>query len=174
MHNAANSIFYSVDPCMKQRIFLYLFSLPLLFPLVYVFGADIMEARNFILAQSMAQDGNRFILDLFTEIRLDKPPLPVWLTIPFFMIDVSPLSFGVACSRHFGDSASWRILLRPAQAPVWRKQSKSLCRNCGCLNADDHKTENCQFLGYILRGVHVRESCCSVAKGQGMDSHWRT
>ena len=76
--------------CMKQRIYLYLFSLLLLFPMVYVFGTNLMEARNFISAQSMAQDGNWLIPHLFTEIRLNKPPLPVWLTAPIFLIDASP------------------------------------------------------------------------------------
>ena len=42
---------------MKQRIALFLFSLLVLIPLVYVFGTGIMEARNLISAQSMALDG---------------------------------------------------------------------------------------------------------------------
>ena len=75
---------------MKQRIALFLFSLLVLIPLVYVFGTGIMEARNLISAQSMALDGDWLIPHLFTEIRLNKPPLPVWLTAPVFLLDPSP------------------------------------------------------------------------------------
>lgn len=75
---------------MKQRLFLFLFSLVVLFPLVYVFGTDIMEARNLISAQSMAQDGDWLIPHLYTEIRLNKPPLPVWLTAPIFLLNPAP------------------------------------------------------------------------------------
>ena len=75
---------------MKQRIVLFLFSLLVLIPLVYVFGTGIMEARNLISAQSMALDGDWLIPHLFTEIRLNKPPLPVWLTAPVFLLDPSP------------------------------------------------------------------------------------
>ena len=49
-----------------------------------------MEARNFISAQSMALDGDWLIPHLFTEIRLNKPPLPVWLTVPAFLLDPHP------------------------------------------------------------------------------------
>ena len=75
---------------MKQRIALFLFSLLVLIPLVYVFGTGIMEARNLISVQSMALDGDWLIPHLFTEIRLNKPPLPVWLTTPVFLLDPSP------------------------------------------------------------------------------------
>ena len=67
---------------MKQRITIYVFSVLLLLPLVYVFGTSIMEARNLISAQSMSLDGDWLIPHLYTEIRLNKPPLPVWLTTP--------------------------------------------------------------------------------------------
>ena len=75
---------------MKQRSLIYGFSLLVLLPLVYVFGTGIMEARNLISAQSMALDGDWLIPHLYTEIRLNKPPLPVWLTVPVFMLDGSP------------------------------------------------------------------------------------
>ena len=80
---------------MKQRIALFLFSLLVLIPLVYVFGTGIMEARNLISAQSMALDGDWLIPHLFTEIRLNKPPLPVWLTAPVFLLDPSPSLFAL-------------------------------------------------------------------------------
>ena len=75
---------------MKQRSLIYGFSLLVLLPLVYVFGTGIMEARNLISAQSMALDGDWLMPHLYTEIRLNKPPLPVWLTVPVFMLDGSP------------------------------------------------------------------------------------
>ncbi len=80
---------------MKSRIALYLFSLLVLLPLVYVFGTSIMEARNLISAQSMALDGDWLIPHLYTEIRLNKPPLPVWLTTPVFLLDPSPSMFAL-------------------------------------------------------------------------------
>lgn len=80
---------------MKQRIVLYVFSLLVLLPLVYVFGTSIMEARNLISAQSMALDGDWLIPHLFTEIRLNKPPLPVWLTAPVFLFDAHPSMFAL-------------------------------------------------------------------------------
>ena len=75
---------------MKQRMALFLFSLLVLVPLVHVFGTGIMEARNLISAQSMALDGDWLIPHLYTEIRLNKPPLPVWLTVPVFLLDSDP------------------------------------------------------------------------------------
>ena len=75
---------------MKQRLAVYLFSLIVLLPLVYVFGTGIMEARTLISAQSMALDNNWLIPHLYTEIRLNKPPLPVWLTAPIFLVNPHP------------------------------------------------------------------------------------
>lgn len=72
------------------RACIYLFSIALLLPLVYVYGTGIMEARNFISAQSMAIDGDWLIPHLYTEIRLNKPPLPIWLTAPVFLLSPAP------------------------------------------------------------------------------------
>ncbi|WP_446424540.1 ArnT family glycosyltransferase [Mailhella sp.] len=73
-----------------KRLAAFLFALLVLLPLVYVFGTGIMEARNFISAQSMAVDGDWLVPHLFTEIRLNKPPLPVWLTTLVFLYDPAP------------------------------------------------------------------------------------
>lgn len=73
-----------------KRLAVFLFALLVLLPLVYVFGTGIMEARNFISAQSMALDGDWLVPHLFTEIRLNKPPLPVWLTTLVFLYDPTP------------------------------------------------------------------------------------
>ena len=80
---------------MKQRLALYVFSVLLLLPLVYVFGTSIMEARTLISAQSMALDGDWLIPHLYTEIRLNKPPLPVWLTAPVFLLSDTPSMFAL-------------------------------------------------------------------------------
>ncbi len=41
---------------------------------------NIMEARNFITAREMIQDGNWILTTLNAEPRYQKPPLPTWLT----------------------------------------------------------------------------------------------
>ncbi|MCF6308053.1 MAG: glycosyltransferase family 39 protein [Flavobacteriaceae bacterium] len=41
---------------------------------------NIMEARNFITAREMIQDGNWILTTLNGEPRYQKPPLPTWLT----------------------------------------------------------------------------------------------
>ena len=47
---------------------------------------NIMEARNFITAREMIQDGNWFLTTLNGEPRYQKPPLPTWLTAISAMI----------------------------------------------------------------------------------------
>jgi len=75
---------------MKYRTTLFLFALLLLLPLGEVFGISLMEARNLISAQSMALDRDWLIPHLYTEIRLNKPPLPIWLTVPVFLLNPDP------------------------------------------------------------------------------------
>ena len=41
---------------------------------------DIMESRNIVTAREMVYDGNWMIPTLNGELRLEKPPLPTWLT----------------------------------------------------------------------------------------------
>ena len=41
---------------------------------------NIMEARNFITAREMLQDGNWLLPNINGEPRYQKPPLPTWLT----------------------------------------------------------------------------------------------
>ncbi|WP_339832580.1 glycosyltransferase family 39 protein, partial [uncultured Altibacter sp.] len=41
---------------------------------------NIMEARNFITAREMLEDGNWLLTTLNGEPRYQKPPLPTWLT----------------------------------------------------------------------------------------------
>ncbi|MDT0556751.1 ArnT family glycosyltransferase [Patiriisocius hiemis] len=44
---------------------------------------NIMEARNFITAREMLQDGNWIFTTLNGEPRYQKPPLPTWITAAF-------------------------------------------------------------------------------------------
>ena len=50
---------------------------------------NIMEARNFITAREMIQDGNWILTTLNGEPRYQKPPLPTWLTA------ISAMTFGL-------------------------------------------------------------------------------
>ncbi len=43
-------------------------------------NVSIMEARNFVTAREMIEDGSYLIPTLNGEYRLQKPPLPTWLT----------------------------------------------------------------------------------------------
>jgi 4-amino-4-deoxy-L-arabinose transferase-like glycosyltransferase len=49
----------------------------------------IMEARNFITAREMVNDGNWILTTMNGEARYQKPPLPTWLTA------ISGLLFGI-------------------------------------------------------------------------------
>jgi 4-amino-4-deoxy-L-arabinose transferase-like glycosyltransferase len=51
----------------------FFFNLPAFFP-------DIMESRNFITAREMVTEGNWIYTTMNLEPRLEKPPLPTWLT----------------------------------------------------------------------------------------------
>lgn len=44
------------------------------------FFPDLMESRNFITAREMIQEGNWWNTTMNLEPRLEKPPLPTWLT----------------------------------------------------------------------------------------------
>ncbi|MFK5981534.1 MAG: glycosyltransferase family 39 protein [Flavobacteriaceae bacterium] len=50
---------------------------------------NIMEARNFITAREMIQEGNWILTTLNGEPRYQKPPLPTWLTA------ISAMTFGL-------------------------------------------------------------------------------
>ncbi|MGE4497400.1 MAG: ArnT family glycosyltransferase [Deferribacterales bacterium] len=45
-----------------------------------VLSVDIMEARNYVTAREMVQDGNWVFPTLNGELRIAKPPLPTWIT----------------------------------------------------------------------------------------------
>lgn len=48
--------------------------------------ADIMEARNFITAREMVSDGNWLIPTMNGNIRIEKPPLPTWITAAAYIM----------------------------------------------------------------------------------------
>ena len=50
---------------------------------------NIMEARNFITAREMINDGHWLLTTLNGEPRYQKPPLPTWLTA------ISAMTFGM-------------------------------------------------------------------------------
>jgi 4-amino-4-deoxy-L-arabinose transferase-like glycosyltransferase len=54
-----------------------------------VLDISIMEARNFITAREMIDDGNWILTTMNGEARYQKPPLPTWLTA------ISGLLFGI-------------------------------------------------------------------------------
>lgn len=66
-----------------------LFTAFMLLPNLKVLDVSIMEARNFITAREMVQDGNWLLTTMNGEPRYEKPPLPTWLTA------VSGLLFGI-------------------------------------------------------------------------------
>lgn len=45
-----------------------------------VINTDIMESRNIITAREMVYDGHWIVPTLNGELRLEKPPLPTWIT----------------------------------------------------------------------------------------------
>ncbi|TPV32304.1 glycosyltransferase [Paucihalobacter ruber] len=51
-----------------------------------VLPISIMEARNFITAREMIDDGNWLLTTMNGEARYEKPPLPTWITALFGLI----------------------------------------------------------------------------------------
>ena len=47
---------------------------------------DIMESRNIVTAREMVYDGHWIVPTMNGELRLEKPPLPTWLTAVAEMI----------------------------------------------------------------------------------------
>lgn len=45
-----------------------------------VITPDIMESRNIITAREMVYDGHWMVPTMNGDLRLEKPPLPTWLT----------------------------------------------------------------------------------------------
>ncbi|TWP30904.1 hypothetical protein ETU08_02555 [Apibacter muscae] len=55
---------------------------------------NIMEARNFITAREMVEDGNWLLTTMNGMPRYEKPPLPTWITAAFgFVLDFETTTF---------------------------------------------------------------------------------
>ncbi|NIK92492.1 glycosyltransferase [Mangrovimonas sp. CR14] len=57
-----------------------LFTAVMLLPNLHVMDVTIMEARNFISAREMIQDGHWLLTTMNGEARYQKPPMPTWIT----------------------------------------------------------------------------------------------
>lgn len=64
---------------ISYKILLFLCFALFLLHLNYLY-VDIMEARNFVTAREMADDGNWIFTTMNGEPRYQKPPLPTWLS----------------------------------------------------------------------------------------------
>ena len=51
-----------------------------------------MEARNMVTAREMVHDGNWLVPTMNGDLRLEKPPLPTWLTAVAEMISPDNLA----------------------------------------------------------------------------------
>ena len=57
-----------------------------------VITPDIMEARNIVTAREMVDDGHWLVPTMNGELRLEKPPLPTWLTAVAQMVSPDNLA----------------------------------------------------------------------------------
>lgn len=57
--------------------------------------ADIMEARNFITAREMVSDGNWLIPKMNGNVRIEKPPLPTWITAAAYKLGDGEKNTGI-------------------------------------------------------------------------------
>lgn len=64
----------------KKNIILFVFCIITFFVNNGVIKPDIMESRNIITAREMVYDGHWMVPTMNGELRLEKPPLPTWLT----------------------------------------------------------------------------------------------
>src|SRR5690606_33857985 len=64
---------------INYNLLLFLCFSMFLLHLNYLF-VDIMEARNFVTAREMVDDGNWLFTTMNGEPRYQKPPLPTWLS----------------------------------------------------------------------------------------------
>lgn len=64
-------------------VFICVFVLIILLPNLDTINVTIMEARNFITAREMVNDGNWILTTFNGEPRYQKPPLPTWITAVF-------------------------------------------------------------------------------------------
>ena len=77
------------------KITLVVFVFMMLLPNLEIPNITIMEARNFITAREMVDDGNWILTTLNGEPRYQKPPLPTWMSAFFGMKLGSDSLFGL-------------------------------------------------------------------------------
>jgi 4-amino-4-deoxy-L-arabinose transferase-like glycosyltransferase len=58
-----------------------------------VFEPDLMEARNFVTAREMVEEGNYLLPEMNAKPRLEKPPLPTWMTAIMYRFQGETLFF---------------------------------------------------------------------------------
>lgn len=63
-----------------DKLVIFLVWVGIFLPHLAVLPVNIMEARNFITAREMLQDGNWLLTTMNGLPRYEKPPLPTWLT----------------------------------------------------------------------------------------------
>ena len=72
-----------------------------------VLSPDIMESRNLVSAREMAVDGHWLVPTLNGALRLEKPPLPTWLTALTWRIRPDSL----ALQRGMAGLAGWLLVV---------------------------------------------------------------
>ena len=70
----------------KNLIYLFFYGIISLFPNLWSERVGIMEARNFVTAREMIDNGNWIITTMNGKFRFEKPPLPTWMTALFMKI----------------------------------------------------------------------------------------
>jgi 4-amino-4-deoxy-L-arabinose transferase-like glycosyltransferase len=56
---------------------------------------DVMEARNFVSAREMVEDGSWLLPTMNGELRIAKPPLPTWITVGIVMLGGNEENIGL-------------------------------------------------------------------------------
>lgn len=78
-HDRLRHLLLSLSPRAQVGILLILCFLAF-FTHLPAFEVDLMEARNFVTAREMVQNGSWLVPTMNRELRIAKPPLPTWIT----------------------------------------------------------------------------------------------
>lgn len=70
----------SLNKITKEKWTLLLVCFITFFVNNYVFVPDIMESRNIVTAREMVYDGHWLVPTMNGDLRLEKPPLPTWIS----------------------------------------------------------------------------------------------
>lgn len=91
-----------VSGVVRDRLLLLLLCCAAFFVHNTVLPADIMESRNLVSAREMVLDGHWLLPTLNGELRLEKPPLPTWLTALTWYILPSSVALARGVAGLFG------------------------------------------------------------------------